>query len=229
MTNFEWNDEDPLKRAPGESRKANVALRDYWLMGPGRSFAQLIESYQDRVQTAGKPSVEKPPTTRLATVTGWSTRFDWQARIAARQDIQDAEDEELWRQRRTEVRERDWKSSNSLRELSDRILAEAPKFAKNKRHLIRGEGGEPDREVVTLALNGSLAVRAAEAGSKLSRLAAEMENDRHRLVIEVEKEIGGILDIAERVLSDDEFTKLLAAISGETNGDNALPGQETAD
>ena len=71
---FEFDHADPLALAGGETQRANLALRDYALLGPGRSLARLVECYQ----TAPKP----PPTRRLETVKDWSARFAWQARVA---------------------------------------------------------------------------------------------------------------------------------------------------
>lgn len=66
---------DPLSRVAGETAKANLALRDYAMMGPGRSLDKLLDRYQS--------AAEERPTMRRATLVAWSTRYAWQARVEA--------------------------------------------------------------------------------------------------------------------------------------------------
>ena len=77
-----YNPEAPLKRIQGESQKANDALHDYWLMGAGRSLRKLQAVYK---QTTGEP-----PTRSFNTLHKWSRVHNWQARIAAQKEIDDA-------------------------------------------------------------------------------------------------------------------------------------------
>lgn len=89
MSEFTWNADHPLDRCRGETRRANDALRDYWLMGPGRSIEKLYEHYRqehDR-ETTGK----EPPTRCLRTLYGWSSKYQWQARIDRAKKILDDE------------------------------------------------------------------------------------------------------------------------------------------
>lgn len=219
-----WDDEDPLARMKGESAKANIALRDYWRMGPGRSLRKLLARYDK--QAASESQAEIPPTAKWSTLCGWSAKFDWQRRIAARAAIQAAADAAKWAARREALREDEWEQSRKLLEVAGKILAEAPMFVKNQRRLIPGEDGAPDREVITLALDGQLAVKAAEAGSKLGRLAAEMENERQKVVLALEKEVEAILETARQVLDDADYARLLARLSGAAGGEATTEAAE---
>ena len=73
-------DTDPLALRAGESKRANIALRDYADMGAGRSIRALAERYR---QQAASGAQAKPSTARLPTLWGWSKRFEWQLRVAA--------------------------------------------------------------------------------------------------------------------------------------------------
>lgn len=172
-----FDSEAPLTRITGETQRANDALNHYYLMGSGRSFEKLIERYQD----VTKSGLDKPPTKRLNTLKEWSVKFQWQARIAAQKEIEDARMLATWEERRLKTREQDWSQSEKLRDIANQILAEAPKFTTAKRQFVPGRDGQPDREIITLALNGQLAIRAIDLAVKLARLAAEMETDKHKV------------------------------------------------
>lgn len=206
-----WTPDDPLGRAKGETLRANQALADYWRLGPARSLAKLLESWGRFGDDSESP---EPPTRRLKTLKTWSAKFDWQARIQAATLLQQAADEAEWLERRRAVREADWRQAEVLRDLADKILAEAPRFVISGRTLIKGQDGEPDREIVTVQLKLDLAIKSIETGSKLARLAAEMDSDRTRLTIQLEREIDTILAIAEQVLGNDSYKRLLDAITG---------------
>lgn len=70
-----FDQDTPLSRIKGESIKAHRALMDYFLMGEGRSLANLCQIYTE-------PMPEDPPTLHIATLKIWSSRYHWQARIA---------------------------------------------------------------------------------------------------------------------------------------------------
>lgn len=92
---------DPLARLRGESKKANQALRDYCLMGPGRSLRNLLALYRDQSTTA-----RQPPTRRLSTLRSWSSKYEWQARLSGWAAMKQAQDEAEWDKRRDEFRRR---------------------------------------------------------------------------------------------------------------------------
>lgn len=197
---FTFDNDNPLTRCKGESKKATQALWDYYHMGTGRSLRKMHEIYNK--QRASKEQTDLPPTMRWSTLCGWSFKFAWQARVARQTEIEREEDAALWRERRRQIRERDWEQGGRLRALADAILDEAPKFAKTTRRLVRGQGGEPDREVITIRLDGGLAVKSAKGGSDLQRLGGEMETER--------KEVSGTIQIEDvnetrqRLLADIE-------------------------
>ena len=72
---MEFDQDTPLNRVANETIKASTALMDYWLMGAGRSLANLCQIY-----TEPMPDSE-PPTVHIATLKVWSSRHHWQARI----------------------------------------------------------------------------------------------------------------------------------------------------
>lgn len=185
--------DNPLGRQPGETSRANQALRDYYAQGPTRSLRKLLANYREQI--AANPA-SQPPTRRLQTLTSWSMDLAWQLRVEAQEELdrkaeaaarQQAIEEQarLWAERRQALREADWNDAESLRKLTRAILADAPKYIKTTRRVVKGEGGNPDREIITVGIDVNLAVRAAEVGSKMQRLAADMETD-HQLVEEIE-------------------------------------------
>lgn len=94
-------------QAEGETQKAYTAFLDYCRMGAGRSLRALVQLYRE-------PDAENPPTKHDATVFGWSSRYQWQDRVAEydkaiakdregrlaekRQEIEDAELEDYGRE-----------------------------------------------------------------------------------------------------------------------------------
>lgn len=165
--------------------QANAALQDYYRLGPGRSLRALFDKYRNR---NGADAGLKPPTRRDSTLRQWSADLAWQARVDAQAELDRvaeaaakaaalAEEAAKWAARRIEVRDRDWSQAERLRELADKIMAEAPKFTKTSRKLIKGRDGEPDREIITIGIDAQTMIKATEAASKLQRLAAEMETE----------------------------------------------------
>ena len=91
-----WDWESPLARYKGETYRANTALVDYVSMGPGRSLVKLIRGYRGEIEPeetlyimfsqyrsqSGSGPESLPPTKRQGTVSVWSMRYQWQARIA---------------------------------------------------------------------------------------------------------------------------------------------------
>lgn len=216
-----WDPENPLERIKNESAKANDALRDYYYMGSNRSYAKLHAKYLEQSQQ----SAIEPPTKRRYTIDTWGHKNNWVDRIAAQKEIEDAEREALWAARRLEVQEQDWIMAGKLRDVAAKILDEAPLFIKQQRRFIKGEEGQPDQIVITMALNGQLAVQAAQAGSKLARLAAEMENERQKIVLALEKEVETFFDAAQQVLDESDFNRLLIRLGGAADSETAAEGK----
>ena len=179
-----FNPDSPLDRIPGESLRANTALRDYLFMGPGRSIRKLFERYRDqteiearsengplRLAPAEPPS--KPPTTRLATLLDWSRKFAWQERVTARQEIIDIAEELKWEGRRQKQREEEWNLREKYHELLLAVFAQMPNFIKTKRRTIKETG----QEIITLGMDSVFIAKATDAFSKLGRLAAGMATE----------------------------------------------------
>jgi len=158
---FEWNVEEPLQRCPGETRKANQALRDYTLMGPGRSLRKLHQRY-----TGPTPENDEnePPTRHLRTLKAWSARYRWQDRVEVWERLKAAEDEAMWDERRRALREREWEASDRLMDKVEQML----KFPVARVTREDGTTIEPARwKLFDVA-------RVAKAASELGRLAAEI-------------------------------------------------------
>jgi hypothetical protein len=64
------------ERAKGESDNAVVACNDWLRLGVGRSIPALVQKYTETYRG-------KPPTTSIATLKSWSTRFNWADRATA--------------------------------------------------------------------------------------------------------------------------------------------------
>ena len=162
-----WNHDEPLAKAEGETRKANDALMDYWLMGPGRSQLKLWNSYLIVTEPL-------PPTRRLPTIKGWSIDYQWQARVNRAKEIQDTADLAEWERCRFEVRQGDWELGNRLRDVANEIVDHAPKFYNRTKKFIKGKDGQPDREIITIQLDYHAAAKTAKLASDLQRQAAEV-------------------------------------------------------
>jgi len=108
-----WAAADPLAGAAGESPKANAALRDYALLGPGRSLRALLRRYQEQPD---------PPTRRLATLESWSSQNRWQARLADhdRQLYRDRLAAQATRQQAWE--DKAWQVAHALLEKAEQML-----------------------------------------------------------------------------------------------------------
>lgn len=180
-----FDPDNPLARCHGEPRTSNAGLLDYYRMGSGRSIRALATEYRNR--NAINP-LSNPPTLRVSTILTWSGRYDWQARIARREELDLAEEKrvktkaleesaKLWAERRLAVRDRDWNQGEAIRNLTDEILARAPEFIKTKQRTITGKNGAPDTVIITRQLDIKLMIDALSTSSKLQRLAAEMETE----------------------------------------------------
>ncbi len=174
----------PLKlwqRMKGEGPKHYRAFLDFCEMGPGRSLNGLNSSYQKRDQSEPKASPEKPPTKRLATLKGWSSKFNWQARLAAwHQDVYDPKMQAEWLQRAEQSREEDWSDGGKLRQLAEKVLAEAESYIRTT---YRKVGDETE---VHKAIDLKVAIEALKLASKMRRTAAEVQDPAQRLEIQAE-------------------------------------------
>lgn len=168
---------EALVQRKGEPVKAYTAFLDYVRLGAGRSLKTLLVQYR-RVQSESKASPDSgatPPTLRLATLKTWSSKHQWQARLQAYIAERTRREQVVWEERRRDLQETAWQRGGELLGLADRILAHAPLFDGKKRR-IRGQNGEPDTIVESLALKAEVALKAIELAIKLQRDAAEVPN-----------------------------------------------------
>ena len=104
----------------------------------------------------------------------------WMERALAFDDSLARQDTKEWAKARKKIREDDYETGEALRAVADEILEHGPNYIKENRRFVKGTKGQPDQLIITLALGVGDAVRAAEAGSKMQRMAAEMDTDRKR-------------------------------------------------
>lgn len=166
---------EALVQRKGEPVKAYTAFLDYVRLGAGRSLKTLLVHYRAeyRGQVEGEMGAETPPTRRLATLETWSSKHQWQARLQAYINERAHRDQVLWEERRRALQEVSWQRGGELLGLADRILAHAPLFDGKKRR-VRGQKGEPDTIVESLALKADTALKAVELAIKLQREAANV-------------------------------------------------------
>lgn len=182
---FTYDPADPLDRQTNESRKANSALRDYALMGGGRSLAKLLNIYLTQAATVA------PPTRFLNTLKTWSNNYLWQERVAIYEQIKRAEDDVLWQDRRRELIEKDFNTANQLRDLSQKILDEAPRFLKSTRRVIPAQYDKDgvmthaEQQIITVALDGALLVKLLSLASELQHSAVGDNSSTSNLNIDV--------------------------------------------
>jgi hypothetical protein len=186
---------EALAQRDGETAKAHAAFLDYVLMGPGRSLRKLYAKYRGRTEIG--PGAEKPPTRRLATLSEWSVKYDWQERLTAYQEERDRREQEAWEARRKAVREADWEAGEALRDLAADILAETPNFLKTTRRLVKGKGGQPDREVITVGIEIAALIKALELASKLQALAAGVEPPEQKVKVGGKLTVDGVSAVGE--------------------------------
>jgi len=200
----------PLERVRGETNVANMALRDYAMLGPGRTLVRLMESYRKRYAAGFQP-----PSIQRATLGHWSGKFAWGARVERFDQLQSEKLLARWEKRFAQLREQEWRDAETLRATALDLLKEMPKFRKRQEKVTVDEEGNT-LKVVTLALSVTLTdvVRALEEASALQRKAVDEPNEHIKLS-------GSALDKA--IAS--ELARLSypgqAAISGPTAYDDA--------
>ena len=207
---FVYDKTEPIQKAKTESWRANSALRDYYQMGPARSLRKLLDRYvkqaANKAQTKSA-EIQEPPTTKWTTMGTWSKRHSWVERVSKQDEIDREDENRLWLERRRAIRERDFDQGDKLRELADKILEETPNFIKTTRR--KGPDGG---EVIFVALDGHLMVKALEKGSDLQRMAAEIATEN----IDVRsdgKPIGNISELRDKLM--DRISKELEAADAD--------------
>ena len=171
---MDWKQDDPLARYIGETRKSNAALLDYALMGPGRSLRKLSAQYVKQVSSS-------PPTRKWNTITTWSLRYHWVARVAAWEAIKATADEAEWDERRRKIREGEWSQAQTLLDRAEQML----KFPLAQIERVEETYGDGRAKAVTIVnpvrWSQRDIARFMQVASELGRLAAEMEQRRQVL------------------------------------------------
>jgi hypothetical protein len=217
-----------------ESKAAHAAFLDYVRMGPRRSIRQLHAQYVK--QTSSTPQADSVPTSSLKTLFTWSARHGWQDRLTAYQEERDRREQEAWEARRKAVRQADWEAGEALRDLAADILAETPNFLKTTRRLVKGKGGQPDREVLTVGIEIAALIKALELASKLQALAAGVEPPEQKVKVGGKLTVDGVSVLGEvtPAMAQAAQAALQAALAAgkgrETNKNEAANGtsDETA-
>jgi hypothetical protein len=174
-----WDARDPMKPIEGESSAANRALIDYARMGYSRSLRKLHEKYLQE---------EDPPTDSYNTIIDWSRHLDWQDRVTRWEELERQHDEKVWRDRRDQLRSKEWDNFDKLQEIISKTLEIMPSFVERKEKVIE-EGsaevvdsqgrvihkGKPEKRVITLRFKANDAIRFIRTASDIGRRAAEMD------------------------------------------------------
>lgn len=188
--------DDPLARLPEEPEHAHRALLDYEAMGDERSLEKLVARYRS--------GTEAGPTRRHSTLREWSGKWNWQERVAAAYDARVAREraarEAVWAERREIVRDQSWALADKIRERAQELLEQS--FLEE---VVVKRGGA---EVTVLKPRWSMRDIAtlAETYDKLARLAAGMDTDQQKVIIE------GINPEDLESLPDEELAKLEAKL-----------------
>lgn len=208
----------PPERRDSDTAASYRALCDYCAMGSGgkrRSIRDLHEHYT--AQSASEALAMRPPTLSLATLFGWSKKYEWERRAeewdAAIVQAEEHDRAAIRRARRLQLENQDWQAGSDLRDRVAELLAEMPRFLRRSETQIE-QNGELVR-VITLALSagpGELA-RAMKVASELQRLSVGEPTEIHK---QVESEIGAFLDVLRDNLSPEEYARIvdLAARKG---------------
>ena len=166
----EWNKDDPLQKIPEEHHPAHKALMQYALMGKDRSQVNLMKLFESTRNPVNGVQAKIP---RMTTLQGWSIKYEWVARVQRWDEIQQEKMQQLWLERKVQVREADWEHGRKLRQLAADILAEAPEFVRES--ITPQDDG---KVIIVKALDVHALEKIEALASKLERLAAEMETNR---------------------------------------------------
>ena len=208
----QWDYNDPLESIDKETVKSNAAMRDYALMGPGRSFQALTDQYREISQSYTKATpakrrkdgIRKPPTIHISSLKNWSRRWDWVARVARWDVIQSDGQREVYQRRQLEIREKDWELGEKLRDKVYELIDDLENF-KTTETIETMEDGERVR-VITVKLNTTVA-QLANAGKKASdiqRSAVDLPTEiiamsGEALNAEIERELAALSDIQKDI------------------------------
>jgi len=199
MTNFTWDANAPLARGVEESTKACQALQDYIDMGAGRSLAKLAETYQAIPEDAP----ESPPTKHLRTLKGWSSRFEWQARLDRYLELEMKRREAVRQARRDALEDADWNMGQELRDKVGEFLGVMSSFRTRKVRNTTAPDGTPLRIIIeAFSATPSQLAHMAKVASDLQRLSTDSPTENINLGgaaldAAIERELARVAGICE--------------------------------
>lgn len=126
-----------------ESAKAYAAFRTYMLL-PARERS-IQTAY--RASSEYQSSTEKRASGRWSQ---WAAQHDWIARAAEHDTHLAKQDELLWEERRRRKKEREWDQTEAIRDIVQDAIPHARQFVRRKTAFVKGENGQPDREIITM-------------------------------------------------------------------------------
>lgn len=166
---------DPLARRAGVRQYMNDALRDYYEIGSGRSLAKLHAAYtlaadaNPTTVASWQSRGPEPPTTNLRNLEKWSSRHNWQDRVAARAKM-DAESRDTRRlEARVRIEDEALEDADALRAMLRASLQEVrAQLSKIGLEVGAGVDGEPS---VTVTVDVDSLNKATTALDRLDQVA----------------------------------------------------------
>ena len=159
----------------------------YLSRGPGRS---LLGAYnQWRIDNHKKPSTGVPIHWQNA-MKKWHWRERADAWDLAQVEERRRADEQKWRERRDEVKEKDWDLGAKLRERAAQMLM----FPVARTVVTSYDDGRPQQVIEPADWRPADIARYVEVAVKLQRLAAEMETERKKVGVALDDVIAGLPD-----------------------------------
>lgn len=210
------------ERQPWDTDASFHAFHSYYLpQEPPRSLPEAYRQYRREKGAKEASKIKRAPGNWERWAYGKNSKgiyvpgaYAWVERAAAYDSYLAAQDRDVWEERRRELRQLDWEFGQKLRELAERILEASPNFLQAKRRLIPGRDGQPDQEIINVAIKAELLPKLVEVASKLQRLAAEMETERK--THEHTGKDGGPIEVRRvEELTDDELAAIIYEEYGE--------------
>lgn len=172
--------EDPLEPLVWYAR-----FEVYRLRGPGRSLLGAYNQWQ--TEKGRKVATGAPMRWRKALET-WHWKERAEAWDLSELEIRRQQEEQRWRERRVEQKDKEWAASQALLEKANQML-QAMRVART---VIEDEG----RTIIIEPVDwgpGDLA-RFLDLFSKLGRLSAEMETERKKVGVTLDDVLAGLPD-----------------------------------
>lgn len=188
----DFDPEVPLNRIKGESEKAHNALMDYFLMGGGRSFSKLFD-WWDRIREGAESYPKEPPTKRFQTLKDWSSKFQWQARIARQSEI----DNELAME---QYRQRHMSDSEVMARLADIGRGDMADFAN-----VRDPVDLKEIEQSPLVKKITITERKTQDDTEIAKITIELHSSLKALEL-IGKDLGRFKDRLDITSGDQPFT-----------------------